>query len=160
MAAPKPLLMKFRAKPPGNSVSKPRRPFGDPVAAPKPHPTFVAIPSTNKQPADLSYNLASAIGPGVISAIKSSGKMVFFAVGDTGDINATGITRDLAEQMETLYNGSPANSKPAWLYHLGDVVYYNGESNDYRDQFYDPYKFLNSTIFAIPGNPDGQTIVT
>jgi hypothetical protein len=158
-SSPKPLLMKFRAKPPGNSASKPRQPFGDPVAAAKPHPNFVVIPSSNRQPKDLSYDLASAVDPSVISAINASGQMVFFSVGDTGDINATGITRDLAEQMEALYTSSPANSKPAWLYHLGDVVYYNGEASDYRDQFYDPYKFLDSTIFAIPGNHDGQTIV-
>ncbi|HTR28593.1 MAG TPA: metallophosphoesterase [Puia sp.] len=158
-SSPKLLVMKYRAKPPGNSVSKPRRAFGDPVALPKPHPNFVAIPSTNKQPKDLSYALASAVDPSVISGINATGQMVFFSVGDTGDINATGITRDLALQMEALYNSSPANNKPAWLYHLGDVVYYNGESIDYRDQFYDPYKFLNSLIFAVPGNHDGQTIV-
>jgi Calcineurin-like phosphoesterase len=158
-SSPKPLLMKFRPRPTSNKPSKTRPPFGDPVAAPKPHPNFVAIPSTNKQPKDLSYNLASAVDPGLISAINATGQMVFFSVGDTGDINATGFTRDLAEQMEALYDSSPANSKPAWLYHLGDVVYYNGEETDYRDQFYDPYKFLNSLIFAIPGNHDGQTIV-
>jgi hypothetical protein len=157
--SPKPLLMKFRAKPAGNTTSKPTRPFGDPVAAPKPHPNFVVIPSANKQPQDLSYDLAKAVPPGVIKAINSSGQMVFFSVGDTGDINATGITRDLAIQMEDLYQSSPAASQPAWLYHLGDVVYYNGENTDYRDQFYDPYKFLSAAILAIPGNHDGQTIV-
>lgn len=155
----KSLLMKFRPRPAGNSTSKPRRAFGDPVAAPKPNPNFVVIPSANKQPKDLSFELASAVDPGVISAINATGQMVFFSVGDTGDINATGLTRDLAVQMEALYNGSPANNKPAWLYHLGDVVYYNGEETDYRDQFYDPYKFLDSAILAIPGNHDGQTIV-
>ena len=151
--------MTFRAKPAGNSNSKPRRGFGDPVAAPKPHPSFAAIPSTNRQPADLTYDLASAVDPSVIGGINATGQMVFFCVGDTGDINATGFTRDLAEQMEALYKSSPANNKPAWLYHLGDVVYYNGVTTDYRDQFYDPYKFLDSTIFAIPGNHDGQVIV-
>ena len=48
---------------------------------------------------------------------------------------------------------------PAFFYHLGDVVYYNGESVDYRDQYYDPYKFYPPVIFAIPGNHDGQTII-
>ncbi|HLX93863.1 MAG TPA: metallophosphoesterase [Puia sp.] len=157
--ADKPLQMKFRAKPPGNSTSKPRRPFGDPVAAPKPHPGFAAIPSSNRQPSDLSYDLSMAVDSSVIDAISHSGQMVFFSVGDTGDINGTGFTQDLARQMEDLYNSSPANMKPAWLYHLGDVVYFNGVTTDYRDQFYDPYKFLNSTIFAIPGNHDGQVIV-
>ena len=114
----KPLLMTFRAKPAGNNTSKPRRGFGDPVAAPKPHPNFAVIPSTNKQPADLTYDLASVLEPAIISEIKTTGQMVFFSVGDTGDINATGFTRDLAEQMEALYDASPANTKPARLYHV------------------------------------------
>src|SRR5690348_17748218 len=29
---------------------------------------------------------------------------------------------------------------PAFLYHLGDVVYYYGEADRYYEQFYEPYK--------------------
>jgi hypothetical protein len=31
------------------------------------------------------------------------------------------------------------NERPNFFYHLGDVIYYNGESNKYYDQFYEPY---------------------
>jgi hypothetical protein len=158
-AAKKGQTMTYRARPAGNAVSKPRRGFGDPSSSPKPNPDFVIIPSDNKQPADLTYDLANGVDPGIVSTINSSGQMVFFSVGDTGDINGTGITKDLADQMETLYNAATPASRPAFLYHLGDVVYYNGESTDYRDQFYDPYKYLPVVIFAIAGNHDGQTII-
>ncbi len=151
--------MQFRARPVGNTTSKPRRGFGDPVALPQPKPSFVAIPTTHRQPSNLSYDLAGAIDPGVLTTITNSGQLVFHSVGDTGDINGLGITRDLAEQMETQVNSAGGAGNPAFFYHLGDVVYYNGESVDYRDQYYDPYKFYPPVIFAIPGNHDGQTII-
>jgi calcineurin-like phosphoesterase family protein len=151
--------MTYRPRPVGNLTSKPHRGFGDPVSAPAPNPQFVVIPSTNKQPANLSYDLSGAVDASVINGINSSGQMVFHAVGDTGDVNGTGITKDLATQMETQYNAAGGNGNPAFLYNLGDVVYYNGVTTDYRDQFYDPYKFYPPAIVAIPGNHDGQTIV-
>ena len=45
---------------------------------------------------------------------------------------------------------------PAFLYHLGDVVYFDGERNRYYDEFYDPYLHYLPPIFAIPGNHDGD----
>lgn len=158
-AAGKGHKMTYRPRPVGNTTSKPRRGFGDPVSLPSPNPPFAVIPSTNKQPADLSYDLAGAVDPSVIQEIISSGQLVFHSVGDTGDINGTGITKDLATQMETQYNTAGGSGNPAFLYNLGDVVYYNGMTTDYRDQFYDPYKFYPPTIVAIPGNHDGQVIV-
>ena len=151
--------MIFRALPAGNTTFKPRRPFGNPVSAVKPNPNFVPIPPTNKQPADLSYNLADAVTPAVIQNIQNAKQLVFHSVGDTGDVNGNGISRELATQMEAQYTAAAANSQPAFFYHLGDVVYYNGVTTDYRDQFYDPYKFYPPVIMAIPGNHDGQTIV-
>ncbi len=152
--------MQFRPRSAGNTTSKPRRAFGDPVAPPQPKPSFVAIPSSHKQPSSLSYDLSGAVDPAVLTTINSAGQMVFHSVGDTGDINGLGLTRDLAEQMEAQVSAAAGGSgSPAFFYHLGDVVYYNGESTDYRDQFYDPYKFYPPVIFAIPGNHDGQTII-
>ncbi len=43
--------------------------------------------------------------------------------------------------------------------HLGDVIYYNGQSSLYESQFYEPYKYYQPVIFAIPGNHDGDTQV-
>jgi hypothetical protein len=45
---------------------------------------------------------------------------------------------------------------PAFFYNLGDVVYFNGESQLYDSQFYEPYQNYHATIFAIPGNHDGD----
>jgi len=150
--------MKYRPRSAANKNFKPQRPFGDAVAAPKPDPDFALIPSSHKMPKDLSYDLQKAIGKQEISRITGAGKMVFHTVGDTGDVNGLGITKDLAVQMETQYKSTDPG-RPSFFFHLGDVVYYNGVSTDYRDQFYDPYKTYPPVIFAIPGNHDGQVII-
>ena len=150
--------MQFAPRSVANKTHKPRRPFGDPVAPPKPDPTFVAIPAANKMPASLSYDLVRAIGQAGIDRIIKADKMVFHSVGDTGDINHTGITKDLSDQMESQFSDTDLD-RHSFFYHFGEVVYYNGESTDYRDQFYDPYKNYPNVILAIPGNHDGQTIV-
>ncbi|MFI5783991.1 metallophosphoesterase family protein [Nocardia sp. NPDC051570] len=81
------------------------------------------------------------------------GTLTFHCVGDTGGIKdphpqlavAAALTADLA-------NGP----RPAFLYHLGDVVYFNGDESEYGPQFYEPYVSYNVPIFAIPGNHDGD----
>jgi acid phosphatase type 7 len=47
-------------------------------------------------------------------------------------------------------------SAPTFFYHLGDVVYYNGQITDYYSQFYEPYNHYNVPILGIPGNHDGD----
>ena len=42
------------------------------------------------------------------------------------------------------------------FYNLGDVIYFNGQSEYYRSQFYEPYQYYQPHIFAIPGNHDGD----
>ena len=45
---------------------------------------------------------------------------------------------------------------PAFVYHVGDLVYFNGDEADYPSQFYEPYAHLNLPIIGIPGNHDGD----
>jgi len=45
---------------------------------------------------------------------------------------------------------------PRFFYHLGDVVYYDGEIKNYYWEFYEPYTNYPGPIFAIPGNHDGD----
>ncbi len=44
---------------------------------------------------------------------------------------------------------------PAFLFHLGDVVYNVGEGQYYYDQLYEPFRRYDRPIFAIAGNHDG-----
>jgi predicted phosphodiesterase len=61
--------------------------------------------------------------------------------------------------MEEQITQADEADKPAFLYHLGDVVYFNGISRDYKWQFYEPYQYYPAPIFAVPGNHDGDTNV-
>jgi hypothetical protein len=48
--------------------------------------------------------------------------------------------------------------RPAFLYMLGSLIYYNGESSAYHSQLYEPYDKYPKPIFAIPGNHDGENV--
>jgi hypothetical protein len=58
-----------------------------------------------------------------------------------------------------LHGKTLAKSRPAFFFHLGDVIYYFGQERYYYDQFYDPYRDYNAPIFAIPGNHDAVRFV-
>ena len=63
----------------------------------------------------------------------------------------------MAHAMEAQIQSAAATDRPAFFYHLGDVVYFNGLRQLYRVQFYEPYKYYPAPIFAIPGNHNGDT---
>jgi Icc-related predicted phosphoesterase len=152
--------MKYKALPASNTFSKPRRPFGDPVSPLKPNPGFNPIPADHVMPGDLTYDLEKMLGPDKIASIQAAGKLIFHSVGDTGGVNGTGIQDELAVQMEEQITSAAPGDAPAFFYHLGDVVYYNGQIAGYKPQFYEPYQYYPAPIFAIPGNHDGDNVVT
>jgi hypothetical protein len=81
--------------------------------------------------------------------------MVFHTVGDTGDYRGT--QKDFVAAMMTQdANDLPIGRKPAFFYHIGDVVYFAGDIDKYGDNFYETYKDYPSFIVAIPGNHDCQ----
>lgn len=83
--------------------------------------------------------------------------MVFHMVGDTGGVHGAEVQEAIAEHMESQFQNAPDD--PAFYYNLGDVVYFNGLTRHYNDQFYEPYQHYPARIFAIPGNHDGDTQV-
>jgi len=102
------------------------------------------------------YDLETVL-PGITETAKKLGHLTFHTVGDTGGIK-NGDYQDLvAAQMKEDLNG-PDAQKPRFFYHLGDVVYYNGEVGDYYDQFYEPYDHYDAPIISIPGNHDGDPV--
>src|SRR4051794_6803642 len=56
-------------------------------------------------------------------------KMVFHICGDTGGIKDPNPQLRVVNAMESDCDHSPAGAKPAFFYHLGDVVYFNGEED-------------------------------
>ncbi len=91
-----------------------------------------------------------------ISTIANSGAMVFHSVGDTGGVNTPTQIENVASYMEHDFSDNNPASHPSFFYHLGDVVYYDGETANYYPEFYEPYMTYPAPIFAIPGNHDGD----
>jgi len=138
-------------------TNKPRPAFQQVNHAPKTTPRFIPIPVP--QPVNCTLPLNAILGDDKVKAIQDAGQIVFHSVGDTGGFNGTDTQDAIAGAMEAQFTAAAANAVPAFFYHLGDVIYYNGESSMYEAQFYEPYKYYPAVIFAIPGNHDGDTKV-
>jgi hypothetical protein len=140
----------------GQSFAKVRRHFLDPIALPKDNPRFEKPPLTNNVNLILPLEV---ISPQAARLARKEGKLVFHAVGDTGGIHGDETQVSVAEAMESQFNNERSASNPTFFYHLGDVIYFNGQSRLYGPQFYDPYKYYPAPIFAIAGNHDGDSRV-
>jgi hypothetical protein len=79
-------------------------------------------------------------------------EIAFDFIGDTGATSATEFAREskVTDQLCALAKASP----PAFCFHVGDVVYFYGESDYFPCQFSVPFKHYPAPIFAIPGNHD------
>jgi hypothetical protein len=100
--------------------------------------------------------LADVLGGSAVRAIQAAKKITFHSVGDTGAAkhSGPGTEASVADMMAADVQAGGAGA-PAFFFHLGDVVYYFGESQYYYDQFYEPFRAYDRPIFAIPGNHDG-----
>jgi hypothetical protein len=101
-------------------------------------------------------SLDSILAPASIASINNSGTLVFHAVGDTGGVNTPTQIENVAKYMESDFSNPDITTHPSFFYHLGDVVYYDGELANYYPEFYEPYMNYPGPIVAIPGNHDGD----
>lgn len=83
--------------------------------------------------------------------ISDSSPITFYVIGDSGGIKDPDPQNNVSNAMQAQTTG-----KPAFLYHVGDLVYFNGDEVDYASQFYEAYAHLNVPIVGIPGNHDGD----
>lgn len=122
----------------------------------------VGFDKSRGEPDDL-LELQSVLGPrgkDVVKGIKGAKKIIFHAIGDSGASNKAKYKNELgvADQLTLDAHTSDEWNRPAFLFHLGDVVYDFGESQYYYDQFYDPFRNYPAPIFAIPGNHDSFVV--
>src|SRR5690242_18633536 len=84
--------------------------------------------------------LAEVVGTQAVERIKQSRKIAFHAVGDTGAGNAkVGPEPEISVADSMADDAAEVQPSPAFLLHLGDVVYYFGERSKYYEQFYSPF---------------------
>ncbi len=122
---------------------------------PLPHYPFQPLPQP-PPPLPYRFDLSQLLSADDVTKIKNSGVMVFHTVGDTGDYRDRGPQDFVAQMMAQDAQNSAADKKPAFYYHLGDVVYFAGDIDKYADNFYATYEGYPSFIVAIPGNHDCQ----
>lgn len=140
----------------GATFAKARRDVRNPISPVAAHPRFEALPPYIGTGSDLVLMLESIL-PGITAKAAEAGKLVFHSVGDTGGIHGTETQSAISDAMEVQIKNAADGSTPSFFYHLGDVVYFNGMSTHYVEQFYEPYQYYDAPIFAIPGNHDGDT---
>jgi len=107
---------------------------------------------------DGQMSLAGIIGADGISEIEQLGELRFHALGDSGATHGDDAEL-VAEEMTTDFKPGAGGLNPAFLFHLGDIVYGPGKAAHYVDRFYEPYRHYPGKIIAIPGNHDGETTV-
>lgn len=113
------------------------------------------IPKPRVDPPVLS--LSAILKPEDIQAITAANSISFHCVGDTGGIHSPEFQFAVADTMAADVQGKTyQNGRPAFFYHLGDIVYYLGQELYYYEQFYDPYRDYDAPILGIPGNHDGM----
>lgn len=101
-------------------------------------------------------SLEDVVGKDAIEEVRRRGELVFHVVGDTGGVKHPEPQQIVAIHLENEFANGQA--PPSFLYHLGDVVYFNGERPEYYPQFYEPYMNYPAPILAIPGNHDGDPL--
>jgi uncharacterized protein YukJ len=101
-------------------------------------------------------DLSSVVGENPPGYVSSNGtqSIAFDIIGDSGAPSQSKLTGYEAKVSDLLARDAAA-SPPAFMFHVGDVVYFYGERAYYYSQFYDPFREYPAPIFAIPGNHDG-----
>ena len=97
-------------------------------------------------------NLSDVLDDSFIQAIQATNKISFHSVGDTGAAKSSGPATEasVSDMMAAdVHQGGP--NAPAFFFHLGDVIYYFGESQYYYDQFYEPYRAYDLRSSPFPG---------
>ena len=140
----------------GASFAKPSPKLGNPVTNVSDQPRFETLPPFSGTSLTLPLE---AILPGVAEELREAGRLVFHALGDTGGIHGVEAQNAVAAAMQNQIIEANQSFKPRFLFHLGDIVYHNGQSKHYIEQFYEPFQYYDAPIFAIPGNHDGDTAI-
>jgi predicted MPP superfamily phosphohydrolase len=93
---------------------------------------------------------ANAHGVGIVD----SAPITFMVIGDHGGVKDPDPQNAVSNAMQARAAQEP---KPAFVYTVGDIVYFNGDATEYTPQFYEAYGHLQLPIVGIPGNHDGDT---
>lgn len=107
-----------------------------------------SVPTVGVQPLPPgSPGRASAEQVGIVDA----DPITFYVIGDHGGVLAPGPQNAVSYAMQ-----SRQGTAPAFVYSVGDWVYFGGDEGGWDNQVYEPYAHLNVPLVGIPGNHDDQ----
>jgi len=115
------------------------------------------VPSPRVYPTIALSDIVGAAPPGY-SNTATGETIAFDIIGDSGPVTEGQLPHEMSVTELLVRNAQ--SSPPAFLYHVGDVVYFYGEGPFYYGQFFEPFRSYPAPIFAIPGNHDGVTYST
>ena len=101
-------------------------------------------------------DLSDVLGAAAVAEITAAGAIRFHSVGDTGRNSVHGPPEEVSDAMSGDYKVGDDAHNPAFLFHLGDVIYGHGKDLLYRDEFYRADSSYPGKIIAVPGNHDGE----
>jgi hypothetical protein len=104
---------------------------------------------------DALMTLSDIIGATAAAQVEATGQILFHALGDTGK-GLHSMQEVVAEAMVRDIDPASHAKSPAFLFHLGDVIYGPGKIDLYADEFYRPYQSYPNKIIAVPGNHDSE----
>ena len=120
----------------------------------RPNQPFEPLPAPTGRP-PFRVELADVLGAAAVEAIRAGGQLSFHVAGDTGGTADRAGQHIVAIHLEKdLTLDGPR--RPRFFYHLGDVVYYHGQTSEYHPQFYEPYHAYDAPVLPIPGNHDAS----
>jgi calcineurin-like phosphoesterase family protein len=102
-----------------------------------------------------AMTLDELIGADGVREIEQDGEIRFHALGDSG-VGQAQEAENISDEMATDYKAGAGGLNPAFLFHLGDVIYGPDKAAHYGDRFYRPYRHYPGKVIAIPGNHDGE----
>ena len=100
-------------------------------------------------------DLAEVIGAAGVTEIEGVAEIRFHALGDSG-VGMAHEAEQVSDEMATDFKAGAGGLNPAFLLHLGDVIYGPNKEMYYGDRFYRPYRHYPGKIMGIPGNHDGE----
>jgi hypothetical protein len=141
------------------------------------HPFFTSTPLSDRQPVngmtrmtDWSrqqlgpippiargsvMTLDEVVGAPGVAEIEHVGEIRFHALGDSG-VGDAHSAEQVSDEMAGDYTPTGGGFNPAFLFHLGDVIYGTDKEAHYSDRFFRPYRHYPGKIIGIPGNHDGE----
>jgi hypothetical protein len=105
---------------------------------------FQDLPTPTGQP-PYRLDLADVL-PDAVKTMNELGGMIFHITGDTGGVLDPAPQLLVANGLQQDAEVKGTFGSPAFLYHMGDVIYFDGQAAEYYPQFYRSWQFLETTM--------------